>query len=379
MKELRPSRITEAREARAFSMGDLADLVGVTRQAISKYERGISKPTLDVLLAISRELNFPLEFFYKQEFETMARSSPLFFRSNINISKKEKTACRYNIKWASEIKRQLEDYVDFPNVGLFTIDVNYDELTFEDIENLALKIRNLWGIGDAPVGDLIGLLENNGIIVSQLPTHEKKFKGIDAFSCWRNGTPYILYNSKQKSAVRIRFSILHEVGHLIMHSSVSDEDSIKKSIIEFVDQQADRFAAAFLLPATSFPDDLHGSSLSAIKVAKEKWQVSMSAIIKRCETLDLLTENQIAYLKKQMTKNRWWYNEPLDDVIRLAGPELLRDAVLLLINNKVLSKEAFLNLTALATKDLKSICALPSDFFSEMEERQKPILKVITS
>jgi len=48
----------------------------------------------------------------------------------------------------------------------------------------------------------------------------------------------------------------------------------------------------------------------------------------------------------------------------------------LLIDYKVLTKDTFLNLTALATNDLKSIFSLPSDFFSEQEKRQKPILKV---
>lgn len=359
-------------------MGDLAEIVGVTRQAISKYERGISKPTIDVLLAISKSLNFPLEFFYKNEFETMAKSSPLFFRSNANIAKKSKTACKSFIKLTNDVKIQLEDYVDFPCVELSVTDLDYEDLSFADIENLALQVRKAWGIDNAPVGDLIGLLENNGVIVSQLYADEKVFKGIDAFSCWKNATPYILYNPSRKSAVRIRFSILHEVGHLIMHSSLSEEDATKKAVIDFVDQQADQFAAAFLMPVTSFPDEIYGSSLAAMTVIKEKWGVSISAILKRCESLGLLTDNQLTYLKKQMTIKKYWHKEPLDDQIKLSGPELLRDAVLMLIENKILSKESFLSLTALSNEDLKSICALPNSFFSELEQRQKPLLKVIT-
>lgn len=58
-----PSRITEAREARAKSMEDLADSIGVTRQSISKYERGIVNPSPEMLQAISHSLGFPPEFF----------------------------------------------------------------------------------------------------------------------------------------------------------------------------------------------------------------------------------------------------------------------------------------------------------------------------
>ena len=206
------SRITEAREARAMSMEDLAKSIGVTRQAVSKYEKGIVNPSSSILQNISVTLGFPLDFFYKQEKSYSAGSSFLFFRSRSNIPQKIKKACKYQIKWTDEIKTQLDKYVHFIERDIHTIDKNHEDLTFEDIEELALQIRKDWGIGTQPVGDLIGLLENRGIIVSQFATNRLcEFKGIDAFSCWENGTPYILYHSTQKSAVRTRFSILHEL------------------------------------------------------------------------------------------------------------------------------------------------------------------------
>ena len=112
-----------------------------------------------------------------------------------------------------------------------------------------------------------------------------------------------------------------------MHSSISEEDSIKKEIVDFADMQADRFAAAFLLPATSFPNDVRGTSLAYLEIIKKKWGAAMSAMIKRCETMNLLTCSQIDYLNRQMTTNRYWYKEPLDDVLEIEPPEMLRDAV----------------------------------------------------
>ena len=159
------SRITEAREARAISMEDLAESIGVTRQSVSKYERGIINPSPEMLQAISDALNFPLEFFYKTEQKKLASSSPLFFRSNSNIAKKVKTACKYQIKWANEIKKQLEKYVDFVEQDIPTLDKEYKDLTFEDIEELALTVRKAWRLNDDPIDDLIGILENKGVIV----------------------------------------------------------------------------------------------------------------------------------------------------------------------------------------------------------------------
>ena len=370
-----PSRITEAREARAMSMEDLAEDIGVTRQSVSKYERGIVSPSPEMLQAISFSLGFPPEFFYKAEKNTSAGSSPLFFRSKSGITKKVKTACKYQIKWADEIKKQLEVYVDFVELNLPTIDRNYEDLDFEDIEELALEIRKIWGIRDDPIGDLIGLLENKGIIVTQFADSDFcSFKGIDAFSCWKDGTPYILYHSTQKSAVRIRFSILHELGHLIMHSSILEEDSVKKEIIDFV---ADRFAAAFLLPATSFPEDIRNTSLISLETVKRKWGASLSTIIKRCETLELLTENQINYLKRQMTTKKYWRKEPLDDILTIASPEMIRDAIYLLIDNHIITKSSFINASGLSINDLKSICGLPNKFFDDFVQRRKPILRIV--
>lgn len=375
-----PARIVEAREARSMSMEDLANGIGVTRQSISKYEKGIISPSHDTLQLVSCILDFPLEFFYKAETENAALSSPLFFRSNSNISKKSKTACNYQVKWLNETKRFLEEYVDFVDRNLPTIDINYEDLTNEDIEELALSVRNQWNLAGDPVKDLIGLLENSGVIVSQFSTNSFcPFKGIDAFSSWKDGTPYIMYHPTQKSAVRTRFSILHELGHLIMHSSIPLEDSGKKSIVDFADMQADRFAAAFLLPSTSFPADIHGSSLASLEAVKKKWGAAISTIIRRCSTLGLLSENQINYLSRQMTIQKYWHKEPLDDVLTVAKPEILCDAVYLLIDSRIITKDSFLNSSGLSASDLQSICGLPDDFFNEIAKRQKPVLRVVPS
>lgn len=375
-----PSRITEAREARAMSMADLADKIGITRQSVSKYEKSIANPSPETLQAISLILDFPIDFFYKEQMGNITNGSSLFFRSKSNITKKIKTACKCQIKWTNEVKIQLEKYVDFVKPDIHLIDTDYENLSDADIEELALNIRHIWKLDDDPINDLIGLLENKGIIVAQFATNDHcKFSGIDAFSSWKEGTPYILYHSTQKSAVRTRFSLLHELGHLIMHSSISEEESTRKIIVDLADKQADAFAAAFLLPATSFPKDIHSTSLNSLEIIKQKWGAAMSTIIRRCKTLNLLSDHQINYLNRQMTTKKYWRKEPLDDVITIAAPEILRDAVYLLIDNKIITKNSLLIESGLSTCDLTKICALPDNFFTNCNynQRKKPILKLV--
>lgn len=378
MQRVVPSRIEEAREARALSMADLAKSIGVTRQAISKYERGLNSPQPAILKAISLCLDFPIEFFYKPEEASFSSNSALFFRSNSTTPKKVKEACKYQIKWADEIKTQISQYVDFLPCNIPTIDENYEDLTLEDVENLALDIRHNWGLGDEPITDLIGVLENQGIIVAQFSVSDScDYKGVDAFSAWKNGTPYMLYHSVEKSAVRTRFGLLHELGHLVMHSSIASDEATKKTVVDFADDQANRFAAAFLLPRTTFPAEIHGSSLTALQYLKEKWGVAMSTIIRRCEDLKLLSENQLNYLRRQMTAKGYWRREPLDDVLTVQGPEILRDSIMMLVENRIISKESFIHKASLSVNDLKSICQLPDSFFADTVSRQKPVLRIL--
>lgn len=374
-----PSRITEARESRAMSMEDLAERIHVTRQSVSKYERGIVCPSPETLQTISFSLDFPIEFFYKPEADSNAKASPLFFRSNSTALKKVKLACKYQIKWVNEIKRQLEEYVDLIECDVPTIDKEYETLTPEDIEELALEVRDKWGLSDKPIGDLIGILENRGIIVTRFATSKFcPFNKIDAFSSWKDGTPYILYHPEQKSAVRTRFSICHELGHLIMHSAITDSDSIRKDIVDLADEQADRFAAAFLLPATSFPNDIHGTSILALESIKAKWGAALSTMIRRCKTLELLTDNQVDYLQRQMSTNRYWRKEPLDDKLTIQQPELLRDAIKLIVDEQVISKKTFFEECAMSQRDVQTICELPDDFFDDFTYRKKPVLRLVT-
>lgn len=78
MEKVIASRITEARESRALSMEDLAESINVTRQTVSKYEKGVVSPSPDVLLDISHTLDFPVDFFIKTIQEMTRRIVPCF-------------------------------------------------------------------------------------------------------------------------------------------------------------------------------------------------------------------------------------------------------------------------------------------------------------
>ncbi len=132
----------------------------------------------------------------------------------------------------------------------------------------AAQLRAKWGIGLRPIGNVINLLEAHGIRVFSLVEGTRH---LDAYSLWRNGTPYIFLNTT-KTAERSRHDACHELGHLVMHRHIG-------STHPKAEDEANAFASAFLMP----PDDLlaettWGMMLDQLITKKKRWGVSVSSL-----------------------------------------------------------------------------------------------------
>ena len=334
-----PSRIKQARVSRGYSMADLGDLVGVSRQAISKYEIGTYTPTEAVLNRIASALRYEISFFRKPLPADVASPSTVFFRSRRSTTKKSKEAAKEKIAIFQEIDKYLRQFVSFPKVNLPTIDYHftYEQLDIQQIEKFAITVRNYWGLGDKPIANLINVFQKNGIMISVM--NLKRNKKIDAFSVWKDAVPYIFLSSEKYSDVRLRFTLAHELGHLLLHANyITEEESEINVISEKIEKEADLFAAALLLPATTFSKDIYSTSIDHFINLKKKWKASIGSMIYRCQDLDLLTENQIKYLKDQMSYNRYWKSEPLDNIIPLEQPFAHKQAFNLILDNHIVTE-----------------------------------------
>lgn len=333
-----PSRIKQARVSRGYSMADLGNLVGVSRQAISKYEIGTYTPTEAVLSRIASVLRYEISFFRKPLPSDAASPSTVFFRSRRSTTKKSKEAAKEKIAIFQEIDKYLRQFVSFPKVNLPTIDYHftYEQLNIQQIEEFAIAVRNNWGLGNAPIVNLTNVFQKNGIMISVMNLNNKK---IDAFSVWKDAIPYIFLSSEKYSDVRLRFTLAHELGHLLLHANYINEEEIQtKVIFDKIEKEADLFAAALLLPATTFSNDIYSTSIDHFINLKKKWKASIGSMIYRCQDLDLLTENQIKYLKDQMSYNHYWKSEPLDNIIPLEQPFAHKQAFDLILDNHIVTE-----------------------------------------
>ncbi|NEZ47946.1 ImmA/IrrE family metallo-endopeptidase [Clostridium niameyense] len=373
-----PARIKDARIIRGLSLAELADKIGVTSQAISQYELGIINPTPMVINAIVRELGFPINFYEKPySYKNESYSNTVtYFRSNKNISKKVKKALSKKIEILHEILGLLVQYVDIPKMDIpdYSQFIGDRELDQYIIQDIAIDLRKKWGVEKGPINNMVTLFQNKGIVISRMEFENKK---IDAFSQIFQRIPYIFLGSDKKCSVRSRFDLAHELGHLILHRNISEEEIKNKEFYNKIEEQADLFAGEFLLPYDEFDNDVVSTSIEQFIMLKNKWKVSIQCMIKRCEQLNILTDNQLRYIKSQMTRKRYWRKEPLDDEIEIEQPYLFKQIFQLLIENNILKPEEIVNDIGLYKEEIDSLCYLPNDLLKSSFNGMPIKLKII--
>ncbi len=178
----------------------------------------------------------------------------------------------------------------------------------------------------------MALIESKGVVTCR---YEIEGERIDAFSFWNGERPFIFIASEKEAGVRVRFDAAHELGHLILHRWIEQEEISDPKILKRIEWEADRFAGAFLLPKKSFPNEFYTPRLDAFLDLKRRWGASIQAMVYRCKDLELIDDAQFTNLYKQISFRRWRAKEPLDDpnVIRIEQPRMLQKAALMLLES----------------------------------------------
>ncbi|MCI0334189.1 MAG: ImmA/IrrE family metallo-endopeptidase [Planctomycetes bacterium] len=231
-------------------------------------------------------------------------------------------------EWFRDIAAFVHQFVKFPDIDLpdFCADINYEQLSEHDVEEAAAELREHWQIGDRPISNIVWLLENKGIVCCRF---QFGTMSLDGFSEWRGTRPCIALSSDKNCCVRSRYDASHELAHLALHRAVRQEQLETYSRFSLIEQQADVFAAAFMMPASSFANDFT-PSLDVLRDLKRKWFVSIGAMVQRGRQLNLINDVQQRNLWRQIGRRKWRTREPLDDVLPVEEPEFIRRSVALL-------------------------------------------------
>lgn len=364
--KLIPERIREAREARGLTAEQMADLLEVSRQAVAQFETGQAAPSPSTFRKIIAHTSQPLSFFTTVP-ARVGEPTTTFFRSLKRMEQTQRKRIGRRLQWASDIVNLLERFIEIPVVNLPQID--FDPLVDgdEEIEDAAEKLREHWNLCGGPIIDLTGVLENNGVIVVR---EKVRCSDMDAVSCWISGRPLVLLSEEVTSGPRDLFNLAHELAHLILHSSVE----VNSSNLSSLEKQANRFASAFLLPRVEFSREVLGSSVLYFKTLKERWGVSIAAMIYRSKDLGVLSDNQCSYLFKQMNIRKIRKIEPLDDKFPVADPTVLKEGISMLVENKVYTPENIEEDLGLNLKDVEEICSLVPGYLDRRVIKFRPHL-----
>lgn len=361
-----PMRLHQARIFRGLSLAELAEKLEISRQAIGRMEQGTLKVSANTLVKLSDILDFPIHFFSKELKLNSTESGAVFFRTR-SISQKKRDAYKMKIKlYADEVVGALQCYFDLPALNFPQYDKEhpYEGYAVEDMEDVAMSVRNAWDIGSAPIENLMSVMQRNGIIIFKMDLGTT-----DGFSQWSNGVPIVVVNEKS-NYFRTRFSLAHELGHLLLHSDVPDEDSAKREI----EAEANAFAGSFLMPDCSFQKDVRATTLNDLFPLKKRWGVSIAAIVYRLHKLGYVTEERYKGLNVQLSSRGWKKSEPFDDIYEDEEPRLFQECVKILLEENIVSKADLIEQIALSPEDMTDAFYLPKDFFTEKDIAPKLIV-----
>lgn len=353
----RPSRLRLAREARGLTQVALAELVGRSSQSVSRWENPEhdQSPEPDALQALASALNVPVSALLGAEPEQSA--NPFFFRSMSAATKTLRSRMAAKMQWQQEIVGVLQDYLDFPTVNLPQVVAHsHRDLSDQRVEDAAAEVRAHWGLGTGPIGDLLLVLENAGIIASVIAASTDKLDGLSNWA--EDGRPYILLSSDIPVAVRQRMDAAHELGHLVLHRYIKATELNSPADFKEIERQAFLFASAFLLPAETFSSEVWSPSLASFLSLKERWRVSVGAMAMRARTLGLISSEYAGRLWKHMSAKGWRKGEPLDEKLPLERPRVLARAVTLLVEEGGYSKSDIVELMRLGERDIEELCGL---------------------
>ncbi len=355
-----PSRLTEARQAVGLTMAALSERIGVTRQAVSIFEKGSKAPTFENVLKLSKVLEVAVDFFYTESKPIQQITTPSHFRSFKTTAKKSRTKAQIQESWFAEFSQALLSDIKYPGANIYKSPIDdFTELSFDNIENIAVEARKFWNLGVGPISNLTRLLESNGIFVAQLTMDRQT----QAFSNWRGNLAYII-TEKQNSNARHRFNLAHELGHLIMHTAVSDEDHEDDELVQLKEDQANFFAGAFIFPRQSILQEFTSCSLDALIHLKRRWGISVAALAVRARSLGLISENQSIYIFKQLAVMPGGRkSEPLDKDIPKETSILISDMIDFLEGKGRFTKEEIAKLLPLPAMRLAEMSGKSESYF----------------
>lgn len=292
MENLVAYRIKNARKLKQLSMQEVADELGVSKQMISKYENGSSMPTSTKLIKLSNLFGLKIDYFFRS---FKIELGEVNFRKKSSFPIKKQNALKEQIKIELENYLYVEDSlsIDF----IFSNPINNLIIkSFKEVENAVSQLRTVWEIGFDPIHNIIQILEDNKIKIIEID-EDDKFDGLATYI--DDKYPVIVLN-KNFPVERKRFSLLHELGHLILN--ISEDTVLDEELI------CNKFASEFLISNNILINELGGIrnniTYNELISIQEKYGISIQAVVYKLKEIGIINKNQHSRFYMKIRQNK---------------------------------------------------------------------------
>lgn len=306
-----PARLTMARELAGLRKRELADAIDRTAAAVSQYELGQSRPSAATLDRCAATLDVPVSFFGTGRPHLRLDTAHAHFRSLRATTAVQRRQALAHVELLWEITDRLDRVVELP-----AVDVGLPlDLPPGGPVAAARLLRKSWNQATGPVVHLVRHLEARGVVVARIPPAAAT-ESIDAFSSAPHGRPVIVL-SNPANPMRRRFSVAHELGHLLLHPDPAPGSGHHE-------REANTFAAELLMPAAEIADRLPAPvDLATLKDVADGYGVSVAALAYRGKDLGVYGESTVRRVLATITKLGWRHDEPVRRAHPGEEPELL--------------------------------------------------------
>jgi Zn-dependent peptidase ImmA (M78 family)/transcriptional regulator with XRE-family HTH domain len=285
-----------ARGARGMTQAEVAKVADVSQAMLSKIENRMLPPSAELAERLAGALGFPIDFFYQNE---RALGFPHYHhrkRASLGTKALSKVHAIINIR-RQHIARLSKSFDNEVQKPIPSFDLDEKAISPADA---ARMVREYWMLPRGPIESVTASIEAGGgiVVVTDFGTSL-----LDGISFRAPGLPPIFVMNSEVPGDRFRFSLAHELGHMVMHALPGTDD-------ELMERQADQFAAAFLMPPAEIRPHLVPSSIEKFARAKGHWKVSIKAMIRRAHDLKLISPDDYRRLSITYSKAGYSRGEP---------------------------------------------------------------------
>lgn len=294
-----------ARQARSMSQTELAGLTDLSQTLISMLEDDVRRPSAEQVDLISSALHLPPSFFIQSDLVLGTGLGEVFHRKRKTIPVKELDMIH---AWLNLSRFAIRRMVSSVTWLTTTLPIWEDDLDDRSIVDAANLWRASLRLPSGPIRNVSDSLDRSGVMLVPMPYATPK---IDAVGQWIPGLPPVIFVNPDVPQDRLRFTLMHEIGHFVLHSN-----PYSLLLSEEIERQADLFAGAALMPADEISADLWNPDMRRLASLKRVWKVSMQALLMRARQLGQIDAQRERELWREFSRNGWRTREPKElDVV----------------------------------------------------------------